>query len=166
MCAVSLKHFLLLQQEKSSVFVMPAFSYVPEFPWTEVIRCMDSHTFFEKSKAEKRMESVFNCFTDAFFFPSFWWQNLQYTIVGEKSNPERENLTSQQCLITFQNLLSSLGKCPSCIHCLHVLPFLIILGHLWASGKVFPRVEVRVCTSLPRFSWWCWVNQEHWLVEK
>lgn len=71
-----------------------------------------------------------------------------------QSRKGKTSLAFQQYVLTFQTLHSSLGKCLSYIHCLNAVPFLIILCHLQASGKVSVSQGggKRVNALLPSFS--------------
>lgn len=122
----------------------------------------------EKGRVETRKETALCCFAGAALL-SYWWQSFQYVPGGREIQSRKGNslLAFQQYLVTFQNLHSSLGKCLSCVHCLNVLPFLIVLCHLQASGKASVSQGVgggkRVCALLPTFSYY--VNQEQWVIE-
>lgn len=140
---------------------------------TSLVTCMHNQMSLEKQKVDKRKETVLCCFAGAALL-SYRWQSFPYMPSGRaiQSRKGKTFLTFQQYLMTFQNLHSSLGKYLSCIHCLNVVPFLIVLCHLQASGKVSVSQGVgwgkRVCALLPSFSgWYCvnQVNQEQWLIE-
>jgi len=123
---------------------------------SSLVTCMHNRMSLERRKVDVRKETVLYCFAGAAL--SYRWPSFQYVQGGREiqCRKGKTSLTFQQYLVTFQNSRSSLRKCLSCIHCLNLVPFLIILCHLQASGKVSVSQGVggrkRVCTLLPSFS--------------